>query len=135
MRRDLETVSLALNSDPERWLLQFLGLIQDNALAGFVSGVLFELRLAPAAGAVCLRKAVSEQSRDGVWFENSLMTNLRRTAGVELTRFDDFDDKFVKLLDCLQPMQSDLIWLVKVSRLLALFTVSRFIALVVTLIA
>ncbi len=79
-------------------------MVQDNACAGLVCSALFELNLAKVAEDVRLYKKVSETIEHGVWIQNSLMTNLRRMAGVELSRFDAFDDKFVALLDCLSQL-------------------------------
>ena len=100
-----------LAADPGRWLLYFLGLAQENALASLLLERIYTLGLRDLVSSLTYVQSANEVSAsDGVWAGNSLATNLQRQSAIEISRYDDFDDKFVTLLDGLECMGQSVVW-------------------------
>lgn len=101
IRSDVASAKTILEKDPQEWMLPFLGLIQENALAGLVLDQIFALNLRGCVEALSVVPPdfSGDQIIDGVWYREGLLKNLQRAAGVESSRYDDFDDELTFLLD------------------------------------
>jgi hypothetical protein len=104
-------VSELLQTDPKVWMLFLLGVAHDNALASFLLERVYAHGLRDVFSTLTCDAAVENESAShGVWTGHDLATNLQRMAAIEISRYDEFENRFVALLDALSTMSERILW-------------------------
>lgn len=111
IKGDKPLVSRLMQTDPQIWMLFLLGLAQDNALASLLLERVYLLGLKEMISALtCAAAAPDAPASHGVWTGKDLATNLQRMSALEISRYDQFDNRFVALLDGLSEMLPRILW-------------------------
>jgi hypothetical protein len=110
VRRDKTRATEIMQSPAESWMPGFVQLLRENALASFSSCIFNSLQLRDLVGTISMSTLVDNSESGRLVGKSTLQVVLQRMSAIETSQYDEFDDRFLVLLDHLAPMKNDLLW-------------------------